>query len=548
MGQYTVRDSDKSLQETVEEVFSLVPSDEAVISSREVVSRYLRNDTRIISSLCWAEFQLDGRFVRGGVSNIDSMSSRLIFDKTDDDVSGIVEDAADNGLHAGRLTPTHGTNGFIWCIPYTPATSTELPTTLRRLILVTEELFFEILRLFNSTANLTAAEQRMVYQLMMGFGPGEAAVADNVSVETKRSQLKKASSKLHCTGQLEIVRLLMGQMIHILYLCEAETSHMDATEKFTTDFLGNYIKLSAQRLSNGRLMRYWELGPQDGTPVLLIHGYLFPILLLNAKAQLEQHKLRLIAPIRGGYLDNQTYSDVHLDGGMIEKTVEDLTLFVKQVCPKPIPVVGHATGGFYAMLIAKLDGDLFSKIIIPSINLMKINSDSRSFSSSFFGGIRKLAGETDIYDTLVRQFQKTTFSNKQATKFVLRRLFKGCEIDVGVLNGKYGAGQCFDWYQALHRNSPLGIAGDFRLASRSQEAVLREVPEHLSIHFLHGPNDIFTHQDLIRKFATNHPSADVTVLKEGCHLAAASHPELMWDVINSCISEVPNKAAKPVSN
>jgi pimeloyl-ACP methyl ester carboxylesterase/DNA-binding CsgD family transcriptional regulator len=527
------------LYKSVQEVFSLVPTDEAINSSREVVSRYIRNDASITSSIKWAEFEFNGLFVRGGISNVDSMSSRLISTPQEDSIiAEIVEYTNASALKVGQLAPTLNNNGFYWCVPFTPQNNTDVPKMRHRTILITEGLFLEILELFNTDANLTKAESRMIYQLIIGLNPTEAAKADQVSIETKRSQLKKATAKLNCSGQVEIVRLMMGQLIHIIYLCEAEISHMQMTEQFSSKFLGSDFKLSVQRLSNKRLMRYWELGPTNGAPLLVIHGCLFPILLLNAKEYLNQYNIRLIIPIRAGYLDEQVCSDIYHKGQLVDQTIEDLSLFIRQTCNAPIPVIGHATGGFFAMLMAKMDADLFSTIIIPSINFMEIKPESRSFSSNFFGGIRKLTHETGIYENLVRQFQKTAFSNDHSTKFVLRRLFKSCKSDVKVLDGDIGSGECFSWYRALHAKSVLGISSDFRLVSSLKDNLLNEVPKDIPVTFIHGSNDTFSNPHILKNYAADSPSATVNVLEDGGHLVAASHPDLIWSAINNSIMEI----------
>lgn len=531
-----MEDKVRFLQETVEEIFSLTPEDEAIASSREVVARYLKNDLSISCSIKWAEFEYNGRFIRGGTSRVDSMSSHLVSSMQEDPaISEIVTHAKEYGLRPGQLITASVVQGYFWCVPFTPSNQKEISSSRLRTILLSEELFMEILDLFNQDAELSVSEKRVVYQIVTGSNPGEAAKIDGVSVETKRSQLKKACSKLYCAGQTELVRLMLGQMIHLLYLCDAETSHVQITEEFGSEFFDETTKLSVQRLPNGNLMRFWELGPATGRPLLVIHGCLFPFLLLNARHQLEKHNIRLIVPVRDGYLDDQASSSEYHDGQLVSQTLENLTQFIQLQWDEPIPVLGHATGGLYAMLIAARQPKLFSSMMVMSLNLLQLGINPDSFSSKFLVGIRKLAKDNGIFEVLTNQFQRTAFSNAQATKFVLRRLFNGCGDDLDVVNGFVGEGNAFNWYRKLHGHSVLGISNDFRLIARFKRDTLSKIK--IPLAFLHGPNDAFTSTSEIEEFINISREAKLVVLADGGHLVSASHPELLWDEIQNNIDQ-----------
>lgn len=526
--------SERLLQQDVEEVFALTLNDEAIESSREVVKRYLSNNAGMAGTVKWAEFNFSGKHIRSGISQATSMSTRLITDWSDDsDVSHMVAIAENSDIKAGLLMPGANTETFVWFVPYTPADPSEMQATRLKAVLITEQLIKEIIDLFNQEAGLTKSESRMVFQIVTGLHPREAATVDQVSIETKRLHLKNACSKLHCSGQSELMRLMVGQMVHILYMCEAETSHMQATEKFTADFLGNDARLSVQRLFNGRLLRVWEFGPTDGRPVLMIHGFLFPFVLLNLGRELERHGIRLIVPIRSGYLDDQTNGELFYEGKLIDQTTEDLVAFIQQTWQKPIPVLGHATGGIFAMAIAKKYPDLFKKIVVTSINLLPVNDGKKSLSSNFLGGIRKLANEAGIFEWLTKQYLRTTFSNEKTTRFVLRRLFRDCDTDLHVLNGRLGSGPCFDWYRRFHATSLLGIPSDFKLMSGLTPEILNDLPQPTT--FLHGEMDAMTEIGLVQDFTASNADVQMEILPDTGHLVAASHPELFWNAIARAI-------------
>lgn len=520
------------LDESLRDVFSLVPTDVALTASREVMALYERGEGVISCSIVWCDFRQNGTFLRAGVSDVGLMETRSVLSPDDHPiVAEVARYASEHRLQAGALIPSDLDGGFHWCIPYTPPTQDKRPTHGFRTLLITEELFSEVFDLFNIENQLTPAEKRLVYQLVSGLNTTEAAQSDNVAVETKRSHLKHAMSKLRCSSQSEIMRMMISQMIHVLYLCESETAQNRVIEAFTMEHLFGSARLSSLRLPSGRLQRVWEMGPADGKPLVVLHGILFPFMMLNAHDHLERLGMRLVIPVRNGYLDDQTNTRPFQEGRLVEQTMDDLEEFIRLTWSGPIDVLCHASGAFYAMFLSKRTPDLFSRIVVISINLMKENVDKKSYASSFLGGIRKLAKHNGVHEMLVRQFQKTTFSNDRATRLVLRRLFRESATDLDALNGSSGRGEAFNWYQALHAASMVGIASDFNMANTGAVEAISDITA--PIFFLHGPDDCFTSLTDMQEYTDRNANAVLRVLPEGGHLAIASHAGLFWAEIEA---------------
>lgn len=530
-----MRDEQEELGEDLASVFSLVSSEEAIRSSREVIEAYGDTENAIAGTIKWAEFSLKNEFVRGGYSRTGSMGSRHIANwREDGDIAFIVECAREDGLNAGEMIPAQDGESYFWCIPYTPFDGANTPEMRIRSVLITESVFDQVFILFNAQAELTGAERRVVFQLVSGLSLTEAAAFDDVSIETKRAQSKKAIAKLDCKGQSGLVRLVLGQMIHVLYLCEAETSRSEIAERFTADVFGDGVRLSVQRLRSGRLLRYWEMGPESGKPVLLIHGYMFPFLLLNAAAELERLNLRLVAPIRAGYLDDQRNAVAYQDDLLIEQTIEDIIHFVRLKWDGPAPVIGHALGGYYAMLTAKRVEGLFSNIAIVSINLLKGGKTSKTPVSDFIDGLIRVAGHKGLNEVITRQFHKTVFSSERSTKFVLRRLFKGTPPDLDALNGAIGSGPAFKWYQQLHAHSAIGIASDFSLADyidRGEEGQLSS-----PVTFVHGALDPVSSLAEVQEYAKKVARQPVKSVDGAGHFVVATHPAKIWNTLATALS------------
>jgi len=524
---------------TVEEFLAALPPDEVVEHSRNVVRNYVDSNSINFGDLKWVEFDSNGSAARGGISSAESMSTRLIGDwENNADIREIIEYSQAHTIRVGALIPVSTGENCFWCIPYRPAQNSLKAENRIRAILLNEPLLSQILDLFNQDAGLTVSEKRVIFQILIGHNLPEASRQDRVSVETKRSQLKSATTKLECNGQSSLMRLIVSQLIHLLYVCEEETSHMEMTESFTSRYFGGTSRLMAQRLSNGHLMRFWEFGPRNGYPILAMHGYLFPFLVLYSERELEKHNIRLILPLRGGFLDSQSAKSVITVETLAE---ENLELFSETTDSKPISILGHNMGAIYAMILATRQPARFRHVIGASVCLMQEQKNKpASVATKFMDGMRKLATESDIYEIAVRQFQKAVLMNNQVSKIVLRRIFKNSMHDLTVINGTKDKKSAFEWFREIAVNSVLGASSDLALISRDLEKTLNKVP--IPIHFIHGPEDPYTNVDELHELAAFSSDAQCQLLTAGGHYAAASHPKEFWSMVSDVINEQSAKA------
>ena len=115
---------------------------------------------------------------------------------------------------------------------------------------------------FNGECGLTDSEQRVIFQTVAGLSLRGAAGVDDVTYETKRAHVKSACGKLGCGGQKELVRKVVGQLVYLLSLSDAEGTHAEVAEAFVSRFLSNDFRLAVQRLPSGRLLRFLEGGPR----------------------------------------------------------------------------------------------------------------------------------------------------------------------------------------------------------------------------------------------------------------------------------------------
>jgi len=523
------------LKETVEDLMAALPPEDLVEHSRNIVRNYVDNNAQNIGELKWIEFDVVGSPVRGGISSAEHMSTRLLSNWDDDaDLQEIIEFSHSHQIRAGELIPTSGKENYFWCIPYRPDQKSFKPENRVRAILINENLLSQILVIFNEDTNLTTAEKRIIFQILIGQNPPAAAKRDRVSPETKRSQLKSACTKLDCHGQSALMRLVVSQMVHLLYVCEAESSQMHLIESFTSRFFSESTRLLAQRLSNGNLVRYWEFGPRDGRPILVMHGYLFPFLVLDSEKIFTKHNIRLIFPLRTGFLDSQSSNGVLKIETLAEENLENLELF-SDLINEEMSILGHNMGAVYALKLAKRKPQYFKHVIAASACLMQERKEAdNSVAFKFVNGMRKLAKDTNIYEIAVRQFQKAVLMNNQVARVVLHRIFKDSQHDLAVINGTQNRQPAFKWFREIAVNSVLGASSDLALIAKDTKKMISDVP--IPLYFLHAPDDPYTSIDELHELASCNKNSTCMILEAGGHYVSASHAEDFWQAIDNLIS------------
>lgn len=195
------------------QVFSILPA-ELVSDPVSATARRLKAAEHAGHAvLKWADFDRTGRFLRGGLSNLADTSIRLVARPQDDgDLAAMAREAMNGAAEPGRLICSADRERFTLFLPDTISTIRAPARSTVRGFLIDIAVFTHILIAFQGDSHLTEAERRVAFQLLAGISLREAATLDDVGLETKRAQIKSATAKMQCSGQIELVRLLTAQL------------------------------------------------------------------------------------------------------------------------------------------------------------------------------------------------------------------------------------------------------------------------------------------------------------------------------------------------
>lgn len=175
-----------------------------------------------------------------------------------------------------------------------------------RIMVLGDDLIIRSLRRIMRQGEMTAAELRLLKQLVCGAGLVEAARADGVSHETKRTQFKSLSGKFDARSQGELTgrvisHLLMnsGQMRPSLAPSIGDRQTDNLFIALLDEFLPG-ARCHKLQGPGGIRHRFIDLGPADGRPVIFVHPQILPDFRLEDMAALSEAGLRLIVPLRHG--------------------------------------------------------------------------------------------------------------------------------------------------------------------------------------------------------------------------------------------------------
>ncbi|MEM8937168.1 MAG: alpha/beta fold hydrolase [Pseudomonadota bacterium] len=521
--------------DNLESVFSILPKDKADEARVDTIQRYLENPNKYSAELKWVDFDQSDAFLRGGAADIAGYAMRIIQSADEDpDIAHMVELSRRGQAIAGRISVASDNSSLIWFLPQYWSKNEEAPSPQLRSLFITERLFNEVLILFNAESGLTKSERRIIFQIVSGLSPKEAGEQDDLSVETKRAQLKAAYGKMDCKSQTELVRTVLGQMTYLLSLCDSEKEQAHQLNKFVRDYMSGDERVVLQRLPNGRTLRLIEYGPASGQPILVIHGMLWPLIFGADNALLDEKNIRIIMPIRCGYLDPTNSERLLGQEDLVGQSLEDVALFHENVLGEKTPVIGNSYGAPMAVEYAVRYPHLVERLFLVAISTAQPDHANRSFIGRFFEGLRDLSHKRGLFRLLTWQFRKYYIDDKTVRR-VLRNIFQGSDTDLEVIEGEYKPSVAYPWFANMYKHSVPGVSEDFRYVLKEWDpSLLQSLSD---VYFIHGEEDPLSDVRVAEKLAATAPDSRFVTI-EGCgHNILASHHRRLWTLIRDRLSE-----------
>jgi pimeloyl-ACP methyl ester carboxylesterase/DNA-binding CsgD family transcriptional regulator len=514
------------LNDAISSVFSVLPDDLARHGHLETMRQLLTNGDITSDELKWIEIGENNKILRAGATDL-SGSTRILLRVEDDDDTAALAAHLSIGVYPGSVLAAPDQRMLYWFVASVPDPHKATMTFMKGLA-VSDVLFFTVCDAFLKHAKLTSSEKRVMFQLCMGILLREGADHDGVAFETKRSQVKNACAKLNCHTQSDLARIGLGLVSSLISLAALHGEASVLIEQFSAKYLDTDIRLNMQRMPNGRILRYYDVGPMDGHIVLGIHGMLFPFLLNGSLKHLNSERLRLIVPIRLGYLDAMSQRQLLQSDDLIGQSLEDAATFVKQHMPGRVTVLGHSYGGGIAIRFAATYPDIVKNLVILSIN-GGFRTRKAGYSFPLYSGLQKLANKPSILRLITWRF-KQFYAEQKTSRKVLSQLFGNSVSDMLVMESHPSTRPSSEWFSELFQLSVIGIAEDFRQATQEWQSEIEGLG--IPISLVHGTQDPLIAIQEMQQISLDNKQISLTPI-EGGHLICASQPQLVWAAVEA---------------
>ena len=521
----------------IRDVFSLAPVKEAEVAAGLAVRDYFDFPQETQVGIHWAEFQQDGSFVRAGISFPAQLTSQLLPDPgLDPRTKEVSQTLKRQDVRVGDVIHSQNGGEVFWLVPCPIHEEADEKKPFCRSIALDETVLQQVIDFYNPDSKLTPAEVRASFQLIAGLSLEDASVRDGVSVETKRTHVKRVMQKLLCRKRSDLIRLLVTQLQQIVYLCNFSPSELRLSEQFDAKHIRGAGQLSVFRTSSGQLLRFWEFGPYDGEPLLVHHGLLFPLVATRCLEQLSQFGIKVILPLRSGYLDGRRPANSEEFESTIKESIDNIEEFLKKYIGRKVTVAGFHTGSSYALMSFCRNPDLYNSCLICSGHFFNRKGYKKEGASRFLSGYYNSIRNSKIYKSAYDHFMRSVISNRLAASILFKKLFESNKDDALILAGSKAHESSFEMFFEICRSSLPGISCDLYAATMLEPDLAAPYCDRVT--FIHGSKDGLTEMDVIESLHARLAGSRLHRIEAAGVYAAISHPQSYWQEVKKRMQKV----------
>jgi pimeloyl-ACP methyl ester carboxylesterase len=243
--------------------------------------------------------------------------------------------------------------------------------------------------------------------------------------------------------------------------------------------------------------------------------------------------LRLIMPIRQGYLDGNSPKQLLQSDELVAQSLEDAATLARNHLPTPLTVLGNSYGGSMAVRFAAAYPDVVSSLVILSINA-GLKGRTKGFTFPLYEGLQTLSNKPGIIRLMTWRFRQF-YAERKTAHGVLSQMFSASGSDMKVVDRLLLSEPSAEWFSQLFQTSVNGIAEDFRFAGEEWQTDLADLK--MPITFVHGKEDPIISVERLQALVDSSNQFDIKLIAGG-HLICASHPTLVWQAVAQSVQAV----------
>ena len=364
---------------------------------------------------------------------------------------------------------------------------------------------------------LTNSELRMTSQLLCGMTIQAAAKLDNLSVETKRSQIKSIMRKLGAARQIDVVRVLLPELLLLADVRNWDQGRQGLFNEYIDSYLPDRIRCQRIVDRTGRDVRIVDFGPQRGKPVIVLHSMIFPDISDEDIDFAYDNNLRLIWPLRPGLLESTpALKTVELYSRQV---LEGIELAWEQLCGEPVPVIAMVSSAWHATEFAERYPDKVEEVTFAAtcFSAGKYENNLVYFGSS----VAELCSRNTWLMTKTVDYLQKRVDAIQIFQKTITRVFSRSKPDIDVLNKEFDAPYHGERLKMVIVDSPESVKHDYFNQVNFSWKRVQELT--MPVTFVHGELDTIHKIDDLYRLIASIGDIRLVTMKDSGHIMQYDH-------------------------
>ncbi|MFK5978482.1 MAG: alpha/beta fold hydrolase [Rhizobiaceae bacterium] len=367
--------------------------------------------------------------------------------------------------------------------------------------------------------SMTGSEMEIAEGLCSGKSLAQISIERNRSIHTIRTQVKSLIQKSGTSSQSDLVRVILT----LASFGNAKDQQNNLSLKRLD--AGQRIEI---KVGNNLIMPVHIIGPEDGRPVLFLHGMLDGAAVSKAVGiMLQRLNIKLVAPTRPSFGDCPPAYNI---ATAPEEFAHDLKLIMDELNIKSAPIIGHMAGSIYAFAAAAMLKHRISAIIsvsggvpIKSVQQFKLMSPRQ----------RIVAWTARFTPALLPSILRSGISQIDSgdEEYFMNALFVEDTCD-------RRATENLNIRAAIHAGYRFAVAQGHRAFEVDSRHVTRDWSSYVEatrqpVTLLHGVHDPVVAIDTVRDFACTHDRFELIEHDDAGQLIFYQKPEMIFSIVEN---------------
>lgn len=385
------------------------------------------------------------------------------------------------------------------------------------------EKYMVSLEIINAATNgvsvqpLTPAELRLAAQMVCGMELKAAADNDNVSIETKRSQLKAITAKLGVSRQQDLLRLLLPAMAHLTNPASWDKTGQRLLNRYAADYLPADVCCHSLSDHQGKSVRIIDYGPVRGKPVLMLHSMIFPDITAEDVQLAQELGLRLIWPLRPGLFEAKP--ELMSSAQYCDEVIEGIELAWEHLCGEPVPLIAMVSSAWHAVAFAKRHPPRVKHITFAAtcFSAGRYDNSIRYFGSS----VAELCSRNTWLMSKTVDFLRKSMHDTNRFAATIKQVFRKSAPDIRVLKRECDSVNHGQRLRTAIVDSPESIKHDYFNQVHFNWSTVTNLM--MPVQFIHGAQDSLHPVSDLKKLLAGISGPPLVVFEEAGHIMQYEH-------------------------